>query len=243
VHTPPQALTATPGQRDPRRRRLGVSGGLTLAVVLAGFFVATLGSVVSGLGIEQLDAPASRFVVPYRTAVLIRVARVVTTLGSLWVMVPVAVVALAVLIWRFRWPEAAVFLAVAGTAGDLSCFALKHLVHRARPPGALVHLSSFSFPSGHTVGAATLYVALAWIVSRRHPTRPVRVAAWAGALLVVAAVGATRIELGAHYASDVIGGFALGAFWVATAATAWAACELSQPRGSAARVTIDTQTR
>jgi undecaprenyl-diphosphatase len=214
-----------------------------LAVALAGFFVAALGSVVSGLGIEQLDAPASRFVVPYRTALLVNLAKVVTALGSLGLTVAVAVAALVVLVWRFRRPEAAVFLAIAVAGGDLSYFVLKHLVHRARPPGALVHLSSFSFPSGHTVGAATLYLALAWIVSRRCPTRPVRVAAWAGALLVVAAVGATRIELGAHYASDVIGGFALGAFWVATAATAWATYELSQPPGSAARVTIDTQTR
>jgi membrane-associated phospholipid phosphatase len=235
MHMPPQARDRT---RAPLPRRLRV-----LAVVLAGLFVAALASVVSGLGIEQLDAPASRFVVPYRTAALLGVARVVTTLGSLSVMVPVAAVALAVLIWRFRWLEAAVFLALAGTAGDLSCFALKHLVHRTRPPGALVHLSSFSFPSGHTVGAATLYLALAWIVSRHRPTRSLRAAAWAGALLVVTAVGATRIELGAHYASDVIGGFALGGFWVATAATAWAAYERSRPRGNAARVTIDPQTR
>jgi undecaprenyl-diphosphatase len=234
-------LSAARGQRGPRRRRLGVTGGLLLAVVLAGFFVAALGSVVSGLGIQQLDAPASRFVVPYRTAGLVNLAKVVTALGSPGVTVAVAVAALVVLIWRFRRLEAAVFLAIAVAGGDLSYLVLKHLVHRARPPGALVHLSSFSFPSGHTVGAATLYFALAWIVSRRHPT--VRVAAWAGALVVVAAVGATRIELGAHYASDVIGGFALGGFWVATAATAWAACELSRPRGSAARVTIDTQTR
>jgi undecaprenyl-diphosphatase len=234
-------LSAARGQRGPRRRRLGVTGGLLLAVVLAGFFVAALGSVVSGLGIQQLDAPASRFVVPYRTAGLVNLAKVVTALGSPGVTVAVAVAALVVLIWRFRRLEAAVFLAIAVAGGDLSYLVLKHLVHRARPHGALVHLSSFSFPSGHTVGAATLYFALAWIVSRRHPT--VRVAAWAGALVVVAAVGATRIELGAHYASDVIGGFALGGFWVATAATAWAACELSRPRGSAARVTIDTQTR
>jgi undecaprenyl-diphosphatase len=198
---------------------------------------------VAGLGIEQLDAPASRFVVPYRTALLVNLARVVTALGSPGVTVAVAVAALVVLLWRFRRLEAAVFLAIAVAGGDLSYVVLKHVVHRARPPGALVHLSSFSFPSGHTVGAATLYLALAWIVSRRHPTRPLRVATWAGALLVVAAVGATRIELGAHYASDVIGGFALGGFWVAIAATAWAACERSRSRPSAARVTIDTETR
>ena len=237
-------LKATPGPRDPHQRlRLGVTGGLMLAVVLAGFFFAALESVVSRLGIEQLDAPASHFVAAHQTAVLTNVAKVVTVLGSPVLTVAVAVVALVLLIWRLHWVEAAVFLAIAVAGGDLSYVVLKHLVHRARPPGALVHLSTFSFPSGHTVGATTLYLGLAWIISRRHASRPVRVAAWAGAVLIAVAVGATRIVLGVHYASDVIGGFALGAFWVVAAATAWGAYELSRPPRRPARVTIDTQTR
>jgi undecaprenyl-diphosphatase len=214
-----------------------------LAVVLAGFFLAALESVVSGLGIEQLDAPASRFVAAERTAALTRVADFVTLLGSPGFTVAVAVVAVVVLIWRFHWVEAAVFLAIAVAGGDVSYVVLKHLVHRARPPDALVHLSTFSFPSGHAVGATTLFLGLAWIVSRRQRSRPVRLAAWTGALLVVFAVGATRVVLGVHYASDVIGGFTLGGFWVAAAATVWGACELSRPRRDAPRVTIDAQTR
>jgi undecaprenyl-diphosphatase len=237
-------VTATPrAGYAHQRRRPGVTGGLILAVALAGFFVAALESVVSRTGIEELDAPASRFVAAHQTAALISVAKVVTFLGSPGFTVGAAVVAIAVLIWRWRWLEAAVFLTVAVGGGDLSYVALKHLVHRHRPPGALVHLSTFSFPSGHTVGAATLYLGLAWIVSRREDSRPLRVVAWVGALLIVAAVGATRVVLGAHYASDVIGGFALGGFWVAAAAAVWGACELVRPRREAARVTIDTQTR
>jgi membrane-associated phospholipid phosphatase len=217
--------------------------GLLLAVVLACFFLAALESVVSRLGIEQLDAPASRLVASERTAGLTTMAKAVTVLGSPGFTVAVAVVAMVVLIWRFHWPEAAVFLAIAVAGGDLSYVVLKHLVHRARPPGALVHLSTFSFPSGHAVGATTLYLGLAWIVSRRHASRPARLAAWSGALLTIVAVGATRILLGVHYASDVIGGFALGAFWVVAAATVWGACELLRPRRTGGRVTIDTQTR
>jgi undecaprenyl-diphosphatase len=237
-------VNAAPRPGDPNQRlRLGVTGGLMLAVLLAGFFFAALESVVSRVGIEELDRPATRFVAAHQTAVLTSVAKAVTVLGSPGFTVAAAIVAVVVLIWRFHWLEAAVFLAVAVGGGDLSYVVLKHLVHRARPPGALVHLSTFSFPSGHTVGAATLYLGLAWIVSRREDSRPLRLAVWAGALVIVVAVGATRIMLGVHYASDVIGGFALGGFWVVAAATVWGACELSRPRRSAARVTIDTQTR
>jgi membrane-associated phospholipid phosphatase len=214
-----------------------------LAVVLAGCFAAVLESVVSRVGIEQLDAPAARFVATHQTAALTNVARVVTFLGSPGLTVAAAVVAMVVLIWRFHWLEAAVLLAIAVAGGDLSYFVLKQLVHRARPPDAMLHVSTFSFPSGHTVGATTLYLGLAWIVSRSQTTRPTRVAVWAGALLIVGAVGATRVVLGVHYASDVIGGFALGGLWVAAAATAWGASEWSRPRRGAARVTIDTRTR
>jgi membrane-associated phospholipid phosphatase len=237
-------VNAAPEPGDPHQRLLlRVTGGLMLAVVLAGFFLAALESVVSRLGIEQLDAPVTRFVAPYQTAPLTSVAKVLTVLGSPGFTVAVAVLAMAVLIWRLRWLEAAVSLAVAVGGGDLSYFVLKHLVHRARPAGALVHLSTFSFPSGHVVGATALYLTLAWIVSRRGAGRPARLGAWGGALLVTAVVGVSRIVLGVHYASDVIGGFALGAFWAVGAATIWGACELSRPRRRAGRVTIDTETR
>ena len=64
-----------------------------------------------------------------------------------------------------------------------------------------------------------------------------------GSFLLTIAVGVSRIELAVHYTSDVIGGFAVAGFWLAAAATLWAARDLSKLRGGGARVTIDTQTR
>ncbi|HKN50752.1 MAG TPA: phosphatase PAP2 family protein, partial [Actinomycetota bacterium] len=164
-------------------------------------------------------------------------------LGSPWVTVPVAALVVAALIWRFRWLEAALFMAISSAGGDLSALGLKYVVRRVRPPGALVHLSSFSFPSGHVVGTLILCAGVAWVLSRHGASRHVRLAAWTGSLLLTIAVGVSRIELAVHYTSDVIGGFALGGFWLAAAATLWAARDLSKLRGSAAPVTIDTQTR
>jgi len=198
---------------------------------------------VAGVGIERLDAPVSRFVATHRTVALTNVSRIVTDLGSPWVTVPVAALVVAALIWRFRWLEAALFMAISSAGGDLSALGLKYVVRRVRPPGALVHLSSFSFPSGHVVGTLILCAGVAWVLSRHGASRHVRLAAWTGSLLLTIAVGVSRIELAVHYTSDVIGGFALGGFWLAAAATLWAARDLSKLRGSAAPVTIDTQTR
>lgn len=235
-------LTAGGTDRE-RRLRREVTGGLALSVILAGFFLATLESVVAGVGVERLDAPVSRFVAAHRTVALIDVSRIVTDVGSPWVIVPVAALVVGLLIWRFRLREAALFVAISSGGGGLSALGLKYVVHRVRPPGALVHLSSFSFPSGHVVGTLALCAGVTWVLSRYGASRHVRLAAWTGSFLLTIAVGVSRIELEVHYTSDVIGGFALAAFWLAAAATLWAARDLSKLPGDDARVTIDTQTR
>ncbi|HYR64017.1 MAG TPA: hypothetical protein VET24_15475, partial [Actinomycetota bacterium] len=57
-----------PGAEQGRRLRMAITGGLMLAVVLAGFFAAAVDSVVSRLGLERLDAPVTRLVAAHRTA-------------------------------------------------------------------------------------------------------------------------------------------------------------------------------
>ena len=94
--------------------------------------------------------------------------------------------------------------------------ALKGLYARIRPvseSGASV-FSGYSFPSGHTSGAMVCYGMLAYLCWRLAPERLVLPAMWAAALVVIL-VGASRILLQAHYLSDVIGGCASGAAWLA----------------------------
>jgi membrane-associated phospholipid phosphatase len=155
----------------------------------------------------------------------------------------IAALVVAVLIWRFRWREAPLFVAISSGGGDLSALGLKYVVHRVRPPGALVHLSTFSFPSGRVVGTLALCVGVTWVLSRHGASHDVRLAAWTGSFLLTVAVGVSRIELAVHYTSDVIGGFALAGFWLAAAVTLWAARDLWKLRGGGARVTIGTRTR
>jgi PAP2 superfamily len=98
---------------------------------------------------------------------------------------------------------------------------VKVLVDRERPP--VPHLaasSGFSFPSGHTAAAAATWAAVVLVVGRG---RPVRVKAWlaAGAALVTAVVAASRVLLGVHWLTDVIGGAALGFGWFVVCSVAF----------------------
>jgi len=217
------------GERDGARRRprlaLGshLTLGLVLTVVLGGLFAAAVDNVASREGLVGIDAPAARLVLAHRSASLIHAAKVVTLLGSAAFTVGLAVLATLALVLLAKAVRPAAFLAAAVGLGDLSYVAVKLLVHRPRPTGALMAVSTWSFPSGHAVGAVTLFGGLAWILSRRTRSWAARVGAWTTAVLLVTLVDATRVYLGVHYASDVVGGDVLGAAWIAASATAWAA--------------------
>jgi undecaprenyl-diphosphatase len=111
-------------------------------------------------------------------------------------------------------------LAYAGVAAlDVG---LKHLFRRARPvfPNPFVHIGTYSFPSGHSMGSVLGFGMLAYALSRvvrRRATRAVCVALCAlGAL----AVGYSRMYLGAHFYSDVLGGYVTGSVWLAACVSA-----------------------
>lgn len=106
------------------------------------------------------------------------------------------------------------FLAASGLGG-LVVRGLKAAFSRERPLEAVVEAAGWSFPSGHAFGAMVFYgllVALVWVSTER---RGVRAAAVAAGVLVVGAVGLSRVALGVHYPSDVAAGWAAGAAWLA----------------------------
>lgn len=99
---------------------------------------------------------------------------------------------------------------------------LKYVFHRARPSfdDPLLTLPTYSFPSGHTANAALLYGLIGcWLVVR-YRSIGARVAIVAGAALMVALVGISRMYLGVHYLSDVLAATAEACCWLAICITA-----------------------
>jgi undecaprenyl-diphosphatase len=105
--------------------------------------------------------------------------------------------------------------AVAG--GGLLDLALKRVFHRTRPTGdgPLLTAKGWSFPSGHVMGSLVAYGMLAYLLVREFHGRRLQVAVSAGAALLILLIGLSRMYLGVHYFSDVIGGYAAGAVWLA----------------------------
>lgn len=149
------------------------------------------------------------------------VLHVVTTLGStIWLSTVVVVGALV--LRRAGRIRAMVFLVATSAAGSLLNLSIKYLVSRPRPSleEPVATAVGKSFPSGHAMGSTVVYGALLVVFLRLVP-RPHR--GWvAGAVVVlVAAIGFSRLALGVHYITDVLAGFALGLAWLAASSAAF----------------------
>jgi len=99
--------------------------------------------------------------------------------------------------------------------GEFLNLELKGYVMRSRPPyHEAAHAFGYSFPSGHSMGAFIAYGMLAYLLTLAVPQRRVQIAVVVvfGSLILL--VGFSRIYLGAHWFSDVIGGFAAGTVWL-----------------------------
>lgn len=148
---------------------------------------------------------------------LVDVARGVTELGSSAVRLVVTLGVVALLLRRHAW-RLALFLGATTALGAAVDTLVKTLVGRARPvfPDAFARAGGASFPSGHAMGATVLFGALLFVFLPMLSTVGRR---WAFALVAVAifGVGLSRVVLGVHYPSDVVGGWLLGLAWLAAA--------------------------
>src|SRR5947209_3968786 len=162
-----------------------------------------------------LDHSVALWFHAHLTPAFVSVLRGITELGSSeWIGI---VLGLAVLFFAYKcWWPSLVTVIVAVPGGMLLNEWLKLLVHRHRPfvDGWFVDWSGYSFASGHTIGATLLYGQLALFLIPIIKNRRGRVLLFSAASVVIALVGFSRIALGAHYLTDVLGGVFFGMMWL-----------------------------
>jgi undecaprenyl-diphosphatase len=156
-------------------------------------------------------------------AALVAVVKAVTFLGSdgvLWTVIGAAAIVLAI---RRRW-RLTIYLLITGAGAIVLDPILKSLVGRLRPVVAhpIAHGNGNSFPSGHSLGSIVCYgaVFLVFLPAARGRWRTVFTTV---IVALIALIGISRILLGVHYVSDVIGGWAIGITWLGLTAFAFEA--------------------
>lgn len=176
-------------------------------------FLAIAATVDDGSMLRRWDEPVSRFLTDLRSPGLNGIVKALSTLGGLTV-VALLLVLLLLLVWHECRALALVLLA-ASVARPLLEWTLKELVDRPRPEiSQLVPGNGPSFPTGHVMAAVAIWGLLPPVVALVSGRR----SAWWGSVAisatVILVVGFSRVYLGVHWTSDVIGALVLGALYL-----------------------------
>ncbi len=201
---------------DPKSHR-GL--GLTIRLVLFGLavwaFSGLLDAVLDNETLVRIDKWIAAWFNGHATAMGRSIFNVVTQLGLSVVYALMGLVALY--LWRTHQRAYLVTWVAANGGGKALEYLIKNTVHRSRPEysAAYLHGKSYSFPSGHTMGATICYLLIAYLLSvRQDVTRRTAIVLHVAAITVIVAVALSRLYLGVHYLSDVLGGAAAGAAWL-----------------------------
>jgi undecaprenyl-diphosphatase len=207
------------------------------ALALAGILAIILGWLVygikSGAWVVGVDHRTTTFVVAHRTPMLSAMATAVTFFGNEVTLSLLTLVVVGTL-WLRQARHRAAFFAISMAGSAVFTEVGKYFVMRARPPvgdvvGAVVD-HSYSFPSGHTLTSAVFVIALLCVVTPLAPTQTVKVFLLVAGSFLEFGIGLSRLYLGFHWLSDVVGAWLIAVIWMTVMSAGLAAARRRSSR-------------
>ncbi len=216
-------------QLDFLLERLSPSGFLGLHLTIGVLFIigatwlfgGIAQDVIAGDPLTLIDKNVAEWFHQRQTPGLTSAMQLISGLASPTWVTGVAIITALVLLWKRCWYRLMALVLVL-PCGMVLDFLLKIIFHRQRPrfEDSFLTFHGYSFPSGHTMAATLLYGLLAVFSVIALEAWRWRVGAIHGAFVMVLLVGFSRVYLGAHYLSDVLGAAAAGLAWLALSLTA-----------------------
>lgn len=183
---------------------------------LAGLAIFAIVSLLVSTGVTQdIDVRFLELVGTWRTPAGTTAMQAASAIGNWEWELPLALGITAVLLLRGRGVSAWRFVAVCVSAEALYAI-VKLLFHRPRPT-VITHLGQagwYSYPSGHSMLAPVIWGLGLVLLAQSVKSRSIKAALWLLAIIATCAIAVSRVYLGVHYLSDVLGGLALGMTWV-----------------------------
>jgi len=203
-------------------------------ILCIGFGVAFgyISAAISNDTIVGFDTAVIGFVQGLETPWLTSIMNLFTWIGSGYVVAPIALMGFIVLYFVLRYRQQA-FLLISVVAGSvLLNKLLKNYFKRERPEiHRIMDANGFSFPSGHSMMAFALYAIIAYIAWRNVKTTVSRVLLVVFTAFMIIMIGTSRIYLGVHYPSDIVGGFVASALWLTIAISVYAYFQNKREKG------------
>jgi membrane-associated phospholipid phosphatase len=188
--------------------------GLGFIVILSAGFIAIVDEWKEQ-EIDAFDSAVYSVVTNFVTPGITEFMKGITFLGGVkWISILTAVSVILFLV--FKKYSLGLYVLFTVALGGGANWLLKEYFKRQRPDiETLVEQSGYSFPSGHSMGSFIFYGALAFAVFRLYDHTWSKVLGALAIMILVLLIGISRIYLGVHYPSDILGGFSAGGVWLA----------------------------
>lgn len=212
------AISETPGGGNPAGWRLAGDARparWAVIVVVAGLLFSALALLVVHRITQPLDVAVLLAIHQITSPLLTQVALALSLVGGPWWLAFYLAILIA-LLWRAPYRGSIAFPVLSLGGGALWSDGFKQLFQRARPDvfSPFSHEVTYSFPSGHAALSLCFFgslIVLVWLYLRRTG---LKVALTALLATLILAIGLSRLYLGVHYPSDVLGGYVAGIAWI-----------------------------
>lgn len=190
---------------------LGTTGFLVCLAII--YILAELSDEVLEKESFAFDKTILLWIHQYANPTLDQVMLIITKLGNPKTMAFIALLTFSILLWRSYYDKAKVFAFNCLGATVLN-YGLKLAFNKSRPQlwTSLISETSYSYPSGHAMGSMVLYGFLAYLLSVRYPQY--NKLFYGMATVLIAAIGFSRLYLGVHWPTDIVGGYGVGFLWI-----------------------------
>ena len=205
-----EIASALADPKHPESRGLAILA--TLLIIAAGLFALTLGAALKAFGVTGVDEMVFQGMQSLRTPWADYLMLLATRFGDAVVVLSLIGGVALFLGWQRHWRPMFYWL-TAAAFGLFASVILKYGLQIPRPPAGIEGLTPYAFPSSHVLRTVVLYGFLAVMIARAM--RPNwRWLAYSAAGLVMLLVAVSRLYLGAHWLSDVLGSLTLGLVWI-----------------------------
>lgn len=168
--------------------------------------------------ILTFDSMVISFIQGLETPALTVVMKFFTNIGSTISIIVISLLALFFLYKVFDYRSELLLFTIVIAGTPIINSILKEFFHRTRPDlHRLIEIGGYSFPSGHAMNAMAVYGIISFLLWRHLPTRMGRTILIIISSVFILMIGISRIYLGVHYPSDIIGGYFASGFWLTVA--------------------------
>ena len=172
--------------------------------------------LISSQKIVQFDQIVISFIQGFESSTLTAIMKFFTYIGSFPSVLVISILAALFLYFVLNHRTELLLFGAVVIGTPIINQILKQFFHRARPDlHRLIEIGGYSFPSGHAMNAFAVYGILAFLLWRHIPTRLSRTILIIISSIFILMIGTSRIYLGVHYPSDIIGGYFASGFWLA----------------------------